>query len=73
MYTLNNTHMPTYVQSNTMPVANMYSASYLVWPLLGFFMKFVLFCSQKTIVRVKLKFGVQVRMPFLILCDKFET
>ena len=50
-----------------------YSASYLVWPLLGFFTKFALFCSQKTTVRVKLKFGMQVRMPFLILCTKFET
>ena len=39
----------------------------------GFFMKFALFCSQKTTVRVKLKFGVQVRKPFLILCTKFET
>ena len=39
----------------------------------GFFMKFALFCSQKTTERVKFKFGMQVRKPFLILCTKFET
>ena len=40
---------------------------------LGFLMKFALFFSHKTTVRVKLKFDVQVHMPFLILCTKFET
>ena len=30
-------------------------------------MKIALFCSQKTTVCVKLKFGVQVHMPFWIL------